>query len=82
MSELAQFIPDFLFAAESYTCPHCLLFFQLFIVALSFVYFSKALIGTYMKSSITQIERRFELSSSHVGLVDGSFEMGTIYFLM
>uniref|UniRef100_A0A3Q1I0S9 Solute carrier organic anion transporter family member n=1 Tax=Anabas testudineus TaxID=64144 RepID=A0A3Q1I0S9_ANATE len=64
-----------------YTCPHCLLFFQLFIVALSFVYFSKALIGTYMKSSITQIERRFELSSSHVGLVDGSFEMGNLLFI-
>uniref|UniRef100_A0A3Q1HWL2 Solute carrier organic anion transporter family member n=1 Tax=Anabas testudineus TaxID=64144 RepID=A0A3Q1HWL2_ANATE len=53
----------------------------LFIVALSFVYFSKALIGTYMKSSITQIERRFELSSSHVGLVDGSFEMGNLLFI-
>lgn len=31
-----------------------------------------------MKSSITQIERRFDLSSTHVGLVDGSFEMGTV----
>uniref|UniRef100_A0A3Q0T6D9 Solute carrier organic anion transporter family member n=1 Tax=Amphilophus citrinellus TaxID=61819 RepID=A0A3Q0T6D9_AMPCI len=53
----------------------------LFIVALSFAYFSKALAGTYMKSSITQIERRFDLSSTHVGLIDGSFEMGNLLFL-
>uniref|UniRef100_A0A3Q2C7K9 Solute carrier organic anion transporter family member n=1 Tax=Cyprinodon variegatus TaxID=28743 RepID=A0A3Q2C7K9_CYPVA len=54
---------------------------ELFIVALSFAYFSKALTGTYMKSSITQIERRFDLSSTHVGLIDGSFEMGNLLFL-
>lgn len=52
------------------------LFFKIFIVALSFAYFSKTLCGTYMKSAITQIERRFDLSSSAVGLIDGSFEMG------
>ena len=49
---------------------------QLFIMALAFAYFSKALAGSYMKSAITQIERRFELSTTHVGMVDGSFEMG------
>nr|XP_046235642.1 solute carrier organic anion transporter family member 1C1-like [Scatophagus argus] len=54
---------------------------KLFIVALSFACFSKALTGTYMKSSITQIERRFDLSSTHVGLIDGSFEMGNLLFL-
>uniref|UniRef100_A0A673BMU6 Solute carrier organic anion transporter family member n=1 Tax=Sphaeramia orbicularis TaxID=375764 RepID=A0A673BMU6_9TELE len=54
---------------------------SLFIVALSFTYFSKALTGTYMKSSITQIERRFDLSTTHVGLIDGSFEMGNLLFL-
>uniref|UniRef100_A0A3Q3ACZ8 Solute carrier organic anion transporter family member n=1 Tax=Kryptolebias marmoratus TaxID=37003 RepID=A0A3Q3ACZ8_KRYMA len=54
---------------------------ELFIGALSFAYFSKALTGTYVKSSITQIERRFDLSSSHVGLIDGSFEMGNLLFL-
>uniref|UniRef100_A0A3B4FA58 Solute carrier organic anion transporter family member n=1 Tax=Pundamilia nyererei TaxID=303518 RepID=A0A3B4FA58_9CICH len=57
------------------------LFGYLFIVALSFAYFSKALTGTYMKSSITQIERRFDLSSTHIGLIDGSFEMGNLLFL-
>ncbi|XP_051544671.1 solute carrier organic anion transporter family member 1C1-like [Myxocyprinus asiaticus] len=54
---------------------------KIFIVALSFAYFSKALCGTYMKSTITQIERRFDLSSSVVGLVDGGFEMGNLLFL-
>uniref|UniRef100_A0A3B5M981 Solute carrier organic anion transporter family member n=1 Tax=Xiphophorus couchianus TaxID=32473 RepID=A0A3B5M981_9TELE len=53
----------------------------MFIIALSFAYFSKALTGTYMKSSITQIERRFDLSSTRVGLIDGSFEMGNLLFL-
>ncbi|XP_033471055.1 solute carrier organic anion transporter family member 1C1 [Epinephelus lanceolatus] len=54
---------------------------KLFIVAMSFACFSKALTGTYMKSSITQIERRFDLSSTHIGLIDGSFEMGNLLFL-
>uniref|UniRef100_A0A3B5MG40 Solute carrier organic anion transporter family member n=1 Tax=Xiphophorus couchianus TaxID=32473 RepID=A0A3B5MG40_9TELE len=54
---------------------------KMFIIALSFAYFSKALTGTYMKSSITQIERRFDLSSTRVGLIDGSFEMGNLLFL-
>uniref|UniRef100_A0A4W5NMG8 Solute carrier organic anion transporter family member n=1 Tax=Hucho hucho TaxID=62062 RepID=A0A4W5NMG8_9TELE len=54
---------------------------KLFIVALSFAYFSKALSGTYMKSAITQIERRFDLSSSLIGIIDGSFEMGNLLFL-
>ncbi|XP_066525633.1 solute carrier organic anion transporter family member 1C1 isoform X2 [Hoplias malabaricus] len=34
-----------------------------------------------MKSSITQIEKRFDLSSTRVGLIDGSFEMGNLLFL-
>ncbi|XP_068162846.1 solute carrier organic anion transporter family member 1C1-like [Antennarius striatus] len=54
---------------------------KMFIVALSFAYFSKALTGAYMKSTITQIERRFDLPSTHVGLIDGSFEMGNLLFL-
>uniref|UniRef100_A0A8C9TZ23 Solute carrier organic anion transporter family member n=1 Tax=Scleropages formosus TaxID=113540 RepID=A0A8C9TZ23_SCLFO len=53
----------------------------MFIVALSFAFFSKALSGTYMKSSITQIERRFDLSSSLIGIVDAGFEIGNLLFL-
>uniref|UniRef100_A0A8C9R4U4 Solute carrier organic anion transporter family member n=1 Tax=Scleropages formosus TaxID=113540 RepID=A0A8C9R4U4_SCLFO len=54
---------------------------KMFIVALSFAFFSKALSGTYMKSSITQIERRFDLSSSLIGIVDAGFEIGNLLFL-
>ncbi|XP_058883698.1 solute carrier organic anion transporter family member 1C1-like isoform X2 [Acipenser ruthenus] len=54
---------------------------KMFLVALSFAYFAKALSGTYMKSSITQIERRFDLPSSYTGLIDGGFEMGNLLFL-
>ncbi|XP_037099221.1 solute carrier organic anion transporter family member 1C1-like [Syngnathus acus] len=54
---------------------------KMFIAALSFAYFCKTLAGTFVKSAITQLERRFDLSSSHVGLVDGSFEMGNLLFL-
>ncbi|XP_078530181.1 solute carrier organic anion transporter family member 1C1-like [Lissotriton helveticus] len=51
---------------------------KVFLIALSFSYFAKALSGSYMKSSITQIERRFDLPSSVVGIVDGSFEIGNL----
>lgn len=31
-----------------------------------------------MKSALTQIERRFDIASSHSGAIDGSFEMGNL----
>uniref|UniRef100_A0A8C8A928 Solute carrier organic anion transporter family member n=1 Tax=Otus sunia TaxID=257818 RepID=A0A8C8A928_9STRI len=49
-----------------------------FLAALSFSYLSKTLSGTIMKSSITQIERRFDVTSSTVGFIDGSFEIGNL----
>lgn len=52
----------------------------MFLAALSFAYISKALAGVLMKSSITQIERRFDISSSLAGLIDGGFEIGNVYF--
>lgn len=52
------------------------LFFQIFLVALSFAYFAKALSGSYMKSTITQLERRFDIPSYLIGVIDGSFEIG------
>lgn len=51
-------------------------FFQIFLVALSFAYFAKALSGSYMKSTITQLERRFDIPSYLIGVIDGSFEIG------
>uniref|UniRef100_A0A674E665 Solute carrier organic anion transporter family, member 1D1 n=1 Tax=Salmo trutta TaxID=8032 RepID=A0A674E665_SALTR len=53
-------------------------FSQLLLVSLSFVYFAKTFVGSYMKSSITQIERRFDIPSSLIGIIDGSFEMGNL----
>ncbi|XP_070686219.1 solute carrier organic anion transporter family member 1C1-like [Pempheris klunzingeri] len=49
---------------------------KMFLAALSFAYFAKALSGSYMKSTITQLERRFEMPSYLIGIIDGSFEIG------
>ncbi|XP_043093771.1 solute carrier organic anion transporter family member 1C1-like [Puntigrus tetrazona] len=51
---------------------------KIFIGLLAFCYFTKTLTGAYTKSTITQIERRFEISSSKVGTIDSSFEMGNL----
>ncbi|XP_056280435.1 solute carrier organic anion transporter family member 1C1-like [Pseudoliparis swirei] len=51
---------------------------KLFLASLASVYFAKAFGGAYMKSSITQIERRFDIPSSLIGVIDGSFEMGNL----
>ncbi|XP_046729061.1 solute carrier organic anion transporter family member 1C1 isoform X3 [Silurus meridionalis] len=51
---------------------------KMFLVALSFAYFSKALTGSYMKSTITQLERRFDIPSYLIGIIDGSFEIGNL----
>uniref|UniRef100_A0A8C6UFT8 Solute carrier organic anion transporter family member n=1 Tax=Neogobius melanostomus TaxID=47308 RepID=A0A8C6UFT8_9GOBI len=50
----------------------------MFLAALSFAYFAKALSGSYMKSTITQLERRFDISSYLIGIIDGSFEIGNL----
>ncbi|XP_072509670.1 solute carrier organic anion transporter family member 1C1 isoform X2 [Notamacropus eugenii] len=55
---------------------------KLFLCALSFVYFAKALAEGYLKSTITQIERRFEIPSSLVGVIDGSFEIGNLLVII
>ncbi|KAM9311391.1 solute carrier organic anion transporter family member 1C1-like [Gastrophryne carolinensis] len=51
---------------------------KVFLVALCFSYFAKAFSAICMKSSITQIERRFDITSSTVGLVDIGFELGNL----
>uniref|UniRef100_A0AAQ5X6G7 Solute carrier organic anion transporter family member n=1 Tax=Amphiprion ocellaris TaxID=80972 RepID=A0AAQ5X6G7_AMPOC len=64
------------FSRKKLSC--CFYVFQLFLASMAFVYFSKAFGGAYMKSSITQIERRFDIPSSLIGFIDGSFEMGNL----
>ncbi|XP_045637413.1 solute carrier organic anion transporter family member 1B3 isoform X2 [Ursus americanus] len=56
--------------------------FKMFLVALSFSFMCKGLGGIVMKSSITQIERRFDISSSVSGLIDGSFEIGNLLVIV
>ncbi|KAG8438528.1 hypothetical protein GDO86_004916 [Hymenochirus boettgeri] len=34
--------------------------------------------GSYLKSTMTQLERRFDIPSSLVGVIDGSFEIGNL----
>ena len=51
-------------------------YLEMFLGALSFAYFSKSLSGSYMKSTITQLERRFDIPSYLIGVIDGSFEVG------
>lgn len=51
---------------------------QMFLASLSFAYFAKALSGSYMKSTITQLERRFDVPSYLIGVIDGSFEIGEL----
>uniref|UniRef100_A0AAX7SLU7 Solute carrier organic anion transporter family member n=1 Tax=Astatotilapia calliptera TaxID=8154 RepID=A0AAX7SLU7_ASTCA len=51
---------------------------RMFLAALSFAYFAKALSGSYMKSTITQLERRFDIPSYLIGIIDGSFEIGNL----
>ncbi|XP_073801949.1 solute carrier organic anion transporter family, member 1F1 isoform X3 [Danio rerio] len=62
--------------ASSTTC--CSPRLKIFICALAFCYFSKSMTASYTKSTITQIEKRFEITSSTVGFIDGSFEMGNM----
>ncbi|XP_028613351.1 solute carrier organic anion transporter family member 1B2-like isoform X2 [Grammomys surdaster] len=56
--------------------------FRIFLAALSFSYICKGLGGVTMKSSITQIERRFDIPSSISGLIDGGFEIGNLLVIV
>ncbi|KAH0617123.1 hypothetical protein JD844_028801 [Phrynosoma platyrhinos] len=49
---------------------------KIFLVALAFAYLTKTMSGAYVNSMLTQIERRFNIPASLVGVINGSFEMG------
>ncbi|XP_025891343.1 solute carrier organic anion transporter family member 1C1-like isoform X2 [Nothoprocta perdicaria] len=55
---------------------------KIFLGALAFSFFAKGFSGSYMKSMSSQIERRFEISSSIVGIIDGSFEIGNLMVML
>ncbi|XP_063785484.1 LOW QUALITY PROTEIN: solute carrier organic anion transporter family member 1A2-like [Pseudophryne corroboree] len=51
---------------------------HVFIFALSLSYVTKNVAFSYARSMITQIERRFNIPSSLVGVIDSSFDIGNI----
>ncbi|XP_054243035.1 solute carrier organic anion transporter family member 1C1-like [Indicator indicator] len=55
---------------------------KIFLGALAFSFFAKGFSGSYVKSMSSQIERRFEVSSSVVGIIDGSFELGNLMVML
>ncbi|XP_036617129.1 solute carrier organic anion transporter family member 1B1-like [Trichosurus vulpecula] len=56
----------------------CFSSFKMFMVAIICSFMCKALLAILMKSSITHIERRFDIKTSEAGLIDGSFEIGNL----
>ncbi|XP_073418446.1 solute carrier organic anion transporter family member 1A2-like isoform X2 [Dendrobates tinctorius] len=55
---------------------------KVFLFALSFAYITKSLALMYSRSMITQIERRFNIPSSLVGVIDGSFDIGNLLVII
>uniref|UniRef100_A0A8D2JQQ8 Solute carrier organic anion transporter family member n=1 Tax=Sciurus vulgaris TaxID=55149 RepID=A0A8D2JQQ8_SCIVU len=56
--------------------------FKVFLGAMSLCFICKALGMAVMKSSITQIEKRFDISSSVAGVIDGGFEIGNLLVIV
>ncbi|XP_066489876.1 solute carrier organic anion transporter family member 1A2-like [Tiliqua scincoides] len=54
---------------------------KVFLLALFFAYLAKTMSGAYMSSILTQIERRFNIPASLVGVISGSFEMGNLLLM-
>ncbi|GAB1291407.1 Solute carrier organic anion transporter family member [Apodemus speciosus] len=48
---------------------------KMFLLALTWAYVSKSLSGIYMNTMLTQIERQFDIPTSIVGFINGSFEI-------
>ncbi|XP_028613402.1 solute carrier organic anion transporter family member 1A1 isoform X2 [Grammomys surdaster] len=55
---------------------------KMFLLALTCAYVSKSLSGVYMNSMLTQIERQFDIPTSIVGLINGSFEIGNLVLII
>ncbi|XP_003926604.1 solute carrier organic anion transporter family member 1B1 [Saimiri boliviensis] len=56
--------------------------FKMFLAALSLSFIARTLGAVVMKSNTIHIERRFDISSSLVGLIDGSFEIGNLFVIV
>uniref|UniRef100_A0A8I5ZY22 Solute carrier organic anion transporter family member n=1 Tax=Rattus norvegicus TaxID=10116 RepID=A0A8I5ZY22_RAT len=53
-----------------------------FLLSLTCACLTKSLSGVYMNSMLTQIERQFDISTSVAGLINGSFEIGNLFFIV
>ncbi|XP_075409174.1 solute carrier organic anion transporter family member 1A2 isoform X2 [Tenrec ecaudatus] len=54
----------------------------MFLLAITCAYVSKTLSGSYMNSMLTQIERQFNIPTSLVGFINGSFEIGNLVLII
>ncbi|XP_074050415.1 solute carrier organic anion transporter family member 1A2 [Macrotis lagotis] len=60
----------------------CISKLKMFLLALMCAYFSKTLSGSFLNSILTQLERQFNLSTTLVGLINGSFEIGNLLLMV
>ncbi|XP_062051502.1 solute carrier organic anion transporter family member 1A2 [Lepus europaeus] len=60
----------------------CLSKMKMFLMAITCAYVSKTLSGAYMNSMLTQIERQFNIPTSLVGFINGSFEIGNLLLII
>ncbi|XP_054447343.1 solute carrier organic anion transporter family member 1A2 isoform X2 [Pteronotus mesoamericanus] len=60
----------------------CLSKFKVFLLAITCAFISKTLSGSYVNSILTQIERQFNIPTSLVGFINGSFEIGNLFLII
>ncbi|XP_070125213.1 solute carrier organic anion transporter family member 1A2 isoform X6 [Equus przewalskii] len=60
----------------------CLSKLKMFLLAITCAYVAKTLSGSYMNSMLTQIERQFNIPTSVVGFINGSFEIGNLLLIV
>ncbi|XP_072509653.1 solute carrier organic anion transporter family member 1A2 [Notamacropus eugenii] len=60
----------------------CISKIKMFLLALMCAYVSKTLSGSFLNSILTQVERQFNLSTTLVGLINGSFEIGNLLLMV
>ncbi|XP_039738479.1 solute carrier organic anion transporter family member 1A2 isoform X1 [Pteropus medius] len=60
----------------------CISKFKIFLLAIILAFVSKTLSGSYINSMLTQIERQFNIPTSLVGFISGSFEIGNLFLII
>ncbi|XP_015995953.1 solute carrier organic anion transporter family member 1A2 isoform X1 [Rousettus aegyptiacus] len=60
----------------------CISKLKIFLLAITLAFVSKTLSGSYMNSMLTQIERQFNIPTSLVGFINGSFEIGNLLLII